>query len=94
MFDNRGVGRSGKPDIPYTIRMMANDTICLLNNRGIEQVHVFAISMGAMITQEIAAQSANRIKSLILNVAFTRIQLSSRIIERIIRAIPPMKKNG
>ncbi len=34
-FDNRGAGRTDKPDIPYTIEMMASDTIGLMDAVGI-----------------------------------------------------------
>ena len=38
-FDNRGTGRSDKPDILYTIEMMAEDTVGLLNIIGIDAAH-------------------------------------------------------
>lgn len=45
-FDNRGVGRSDKPDIPYTIEMMAGDTLGLMDAVGIARANVLGISMG------------------------------------------------
>ena len=41
-FDNRGVGRTDKPDIPYTI----DDTAGLLRATGIKQAHVLGVSIG------------------------------------------------
>jgi 3-oxoadipate enol-lactonase len=34
-FDNRGAGRTDKPDIPYSIAMMADDTVGLLKAIGV-----------------------------------------------------------
>ena len=66
MFDNRGTGRSDKPDIPYTSKMMTGDIIGLLDVIGIGVTNVFGVSMGGMIAQEFALSYPERLKSLIL----------------------------
>lgn len=65
-FDNRGIGRSSKPQGPYSIRMMADDTIGLMDYLHIEKAHILGISMGGMIAQEIAINYPSRVMKLIL----------------------------
>ncbi|MBM3175408.1 MAG: alpha/beta fold hydrolase [Chloroflexi bacterium] len=65
-FDNRGTGRSDKPDVPYTMKMMADDAKGLLDAIGIDSAHVFGMSMGGMIAQEFALSYPNKLRSLIL----------------------------
>ena len=38
-FDNRGAGRTDKPDTHYSIEMMANDTAGLMQTLGIPRHH-------------------------------------------------------
>ncbi len=65
-FDNRGVGRSDKPDVPYSMAMFADDTVGVLNALGVERAHIFGISMGGMIAQEFTLRYPQRVKTLTL----------------------------
>ena len=65
-FDNRGTGRSSKPDQPYSIKQMAADTAALLDAIGVRRAHVFGYSMGSLIAQEVALNYPQKVKSLIL----------------------------
>jgi len=69
VFDNRGVGESDKPTLRYTTSEMAKDTMELLEHVGWtehRQLHVVGISMGGMISQELAFAIPDRIASLSL----------------------------
>lgn len=66
VFDNRGVGKSSKPDYPYTMDLFAGDTVGLMERLGIKRAHFFGISMGGYIAQQIAVSHPERVKSLIL----------------------------
>jgi pimeloyl-ACP methyl ester carboxylesterase len=65
-FDNRGAGRSGVLDVPTTIHDMAEDVVLLLDALQIRETHVFGVSMGGKIAQELALQHPERVISLIL----------------------------
>jgi pimeloyl-ACP methyl ester carboxylesterase len=65
IFDNRGVGETTSP-FPWTIEDMAGDTIGLADASGYERFHLAGISMGGMISQEIALRYPDRVRSLTL----------------------------
>ncbi|MFX1580257.1 MAG: alpha/beta fold hydrolase [Promethearchaeota archaeon] len=67
VFDNRGAGKSSKPDYPYTIDMMAADTVGLMDHLHIKDAHILGISMGGLIAQQIAISYPQRVRSLILS---------------------------
>ncbi|HEU5320051.1 MAG TPA: alpha/beta fold hydrolase [Methylomirabilota bacterium] len=70
--DNRGAGQSETPDVPYTTRLMADDTVGLMDALGIERAHLLGVSMGGMIAQEIALHHPGRVRSLQLHCTYAR----------------------
>ena len=66
VFDNRGMGESSVPEGPYTIDMLAEDALRLLDHVDWPKAHVFGISMGGMIAQTLALKAPDRIEKLVL----------------------------
>jgi pimeloyl-ACP methyl ester carboxylesterase len=68
VFDNRGVGRSDKPDEVYTVALMAQDACALLERLGIERAHVVGASLGGYIAQELTLRRPDLVERLVLMV--------------------------
>ena len=94
VFDYRGVGRTDKPDIPYEIGMLADDTVGLMDALGIRKAHIMGTSMGSQIAQTIAAQYPDRVKGLILVVGLTRVLPMMRALGFIMRILPGSKEKA
>ena len=53
VYDHRGIGTSDRAEEPFTIADLADDAAGLINALGWPSAHVFGISLGGMITQEL-----------------------------------------
>jgi 3-oxoadipate enol-lactonase len=69
-YDHRGVGDS--TDVPgqFTIAELAEDAAALLDQLGWDTAHVFGISMGGMVAQELALQHPERVDRLVLGCTY------------------------
>ena len=66
-IDNRGAGRTGDVvGAPYTVEMMADDCLAVLDAAGEQAAHVVGLSMGGLMAQELGLSSPERVRSLIL----------------------------
>jgi len=70
VMDNRGVGRSDKPDMPMSISMMANDVCSVMDAAGLKKASVFGVSMGGLIAQVFALNHPDRLINLVLGCTF------------------------
>jgi pimeloyl-ACP methyl ester carboxylesterase len=73
-FDNRGAGQTDKPDEPYTVSQMADDTAGLMRALGIERAHVVGMSLGGRIALELALEHPGVVRSLILVSTSARVE--------------------
>lgn len=65
-FDQRGSGLSEKPEMDYTIALLADDTAALMDHVGFAAANIVGVSMGGTIAQELALRHPHKVRSLVL----------------------------
>lgn len=65
-FDNRGAGRSDKPDEPYSIELLADDAHAVIEQLGTAPAHVLGFSMGGYVALTLARRHPEAVASLVL----------------------------
>lgn len=66
-YDNRGHGGTPTTPGPYTIGLMAQDLLGLLDALGIDKVHFCGLSKGGMIGQWLGINAPERVNKLVLS---------------------------
>ena len=65
-YDNRGAGRSSGARPGLSMGRLAADAVELMDALGIDSAHVYGLSMGGMIAQEVALRFPDRVRGLVL----------------------------
>lgn len=65
-YDTRGHGKSEVSEGPYTLELLVEDAVGILDALGIDRVHFVGLSMGGMVGQGLALNHPNRLHSLVL----------------------------
>ncbi|WP_338761043.1 3-oxoadipate enol-lactonase [Massilia sp. METH4] len=72
-YDARGHGGSGSPPGPYSLEMLANDALALLDHLAIRSAHVVGLSMGGLVAQCLGIYAPHRVRRLVLANTASRI---------------------
>lgn len=70
LVDNRGVGKSEKPQGTYSCEQMASDILALMDELKIDRFYLNGCSMGGAISQEMAIRLPERVEKLVLTSSF------------------------
>jgi 3-oxoadipate enol-lactonase len=65
-YDQRGLGRSDKPDERYSMADYADDAAALMETQGWNEAHVVGVSFGGMVAQELVLRHPHRVRRLVL----------------------------
>ena len=65
-YDSRGHGLSPAPDKPYSIAMLADDALAILDTLGIDKAHWCGLSKGGMVGQWLATHHGDRLGRVVL----------------------------
>jgi pimeloyl-ACP methyl ester carboxylesterase len=65
-YDNRGTGRSTALTYPYTTEAMADDALAVLESAGVDRAHVYGMSLGGMVAQQVALRHPEHVRGLVL----------------------------
>jgi 3-oxoadipate enol-lactonase len=65
-FDTRGHGGSDAPHGAYTLDLLTEDLLGILDGLGIEETHFVGLSMGGMVGMTFALEHPGRLRSLVL----------------------------
>jgi 3-oxoadipate enol-lactonase len=65
-YDQRGLGRTDKPDRPYSMAEYADDAAGLMDAVGWKDAFVIGMSFGGMVAQELVLRHPGKVRKLVL----------------------------
>ncbi|HEY1708760.1 MAG TPA: alpha/beta hydrolase [Rhizomicrobium sp.] len=65
-YDQRGLGQTSKPDMPYTMADYADDAAALMDHIGWKSAKVLGVSFGGMVAQEFVLRHPEKVERLVL----------------------------
>lgn len=66
-YDNRGMGYSGDDNATPTIQLYADDAANMMTALGNDSMHVYGVSMGSVMAQQLVIDHPERVRKLVLD---------------------------
>ncbi|HEX6711774.1 MAG TPA: alpha/beta fold hydrolase [Thermoleophilaceae bacterium] len=79
LFDNRDVGQSSLAPGDYSTADMADDVLALADHLELPGFHLLGISLGGMVSQQVALKAPERVRTLTLAVTHGGVQKAGRL---------------
>ncbi len=86
------IARRPLPGVGYTVTDMAGDAAAVLDAVGVDSAHVVGVSMGGMISQELAIDHASRVRSMCSIMSNTGDRRNGGIAASLIRKLARMSE--
>jgi pimeloyl-ACP methyl ester carboxylesterase len=83
-FDNRDVGQSSLATGDYSTADMAQDVLALADHLELDSFHLLGISLGGMVSQQVALAAPERVRTLTLAVTHGGVQKAGRLRGRLL----------
>jgi aminoacrylate hydrolase len=79
LHDHRGTGKSTPSEMEYSVELMAEDLLAVMDTAGVAKAHLVGHSTGGAIGQVLAANAPERIASLVLYASWSEIDPQMRL---------------
>lgn len=79
-YDQRGYGQSDRPVQDYDMEVWADDVAGLLQELGFDSAHIHGTSMGGMVALTFAGKYPERTRSVIINCAAAKTNVTGRLL--------------
>lgn len=66
VYDHRDTGRSSRSTFPYSVVQLAQDAVAVLDAAEEDRAHVYGVSLGSLVAQELALRYPDRVRRLVL----------------------------
>jgi len=70
-FDARGLDKSDVSKVPYTLPVMEEDIVCLMDHLKVREAHILGTSLGGLVAQAVAIGHPERVLKLVLVSTFS-----------------------
>jgi len=66
-YDHRGMGYSSDNNVSHTIPLYADDAVSLISALGYGSMHVYGVSMGSVISQQLVIDNPEKVRKMVLD---------------------------